>query len=57
MITFLREVSVELKKVTYPSRDAVVRLTGIVITISVIVGLYLGALDFLFTSLLEYIIQ
>ena len=57
MIGFLRQVSGELTKVTFPSREDVIRLTLLVIIISIIVGLYLGALDYVFLLGLEYLIQ
>lgn len=56
MIGFLRQVSVELTKVTFPSKDEVIRLTVLVIIISLIVGTYLGALDFVFLKGLEFLI-
>jgi len=49
---FLRETRDELKKVTWPTRQEVVRLTMVVIVVSLVVGLFLGALDFSFTKLL-----
>lgn len=57
MFKFLQEVQSELSKVTFPTRTEVVRLTAIVIAISVLVGVYLGGLDYLFTKLLELIIK
>lgn len=57
MFTFLKEVKTELGKVTFPTRAEVIRLTAVVIAISVVVGLYLGALDFLFLNLLQIIIK
>lgn len=57
MFTFLREVRTELGKVTFPSRTEVIRLTGIVILISVFVGMYLGGLDFVFLNMLELLIK
>jgi preprotein translocase subunit SecE len=50
-VTFLKEVRDELKKVVWPTRDEVVRLTMVVIIVSLIVGFYLGALDYIFTKL------
>ena len=53
--TFLQEVIAELKKVTWPTRDETVKLTAVVIAISVIVGAFIGGLDSVFlraTSLL-----
>ena len=56
-LSFLQSMLDELKKVTWPTRDEVVRLTGVVIIISVIVGLYIGALDFIFTAMLQALIK
>ena len=56
-INYLKEVRLELSKVVWPKREEVIKLTLIVIIISVIVGLYLGALDFIYTKLLELLIN
>lgn len=56
-LTFLRQTQDELKKVTWPTRNEVVRLTLVVIVISVLVGLYIGGLDFIFTKMLETVIK
>lgn len=56
MVKFLRDVKIELSKVTYPSRDEVVRLTLLVIVMSIIIGAYMGALDYAFTLFLEYVV-
>ncbi|HSA84378.1 MAG TPA: preprotein translocase subunit SecE [Patescibacteria group bacterium] len=54
---FLREVYDELKLVKWPKRRDVVNLTGVVILISVLVGLYIGGIDYLFTWITELIIK
>jgi preprotein translocase subunit SecE len=54
---FLRETQDELKKVTWPTRQETIRLTLVVITVSLVVGLFLGALDFSFTKLLGIFIK
>lgn len=56
-VTFLQEVYAELKKVAWPSRSEVIRLTGVVIIISILVGVYVGGLDFIFTSLLQLVVK
>lgn len=48
---FLREVVSELKKVTWPTRDETIKLTVIVIVISVLVGAFIGSLDSLFLKI------
>lgn len=57
MFTFFKEVRSELSQVTWPTRKETIRLTVVVILISLVVGIYLGAADFLFTKLLQFIIQ
>ena len=56
-ITFLREVRDELKKVVWPTRQETIRLTLVVIVVSLFVGLFLGGLDFVFTKLLQTIVK
>jgi len=53
IITFLKEVKLEIKKINWPTRQQTVRYTLIVLGISVVVALFLGGLDFLFTFLLN----
>ncbi len=45
----------ELKKVSWPSRPSTVRLTMIVILVSLIIGVYIGIIDILLTKGLEFI--
>ena len=53
LISFLQESKQELLRVNWPSRQDTIRLTLVVIAMSVLVALFLGALDFIFTYLLE----
>jgi preprotein translocase subunit SecE len=53
IVTFLKEVRLEMKKVNWPTRQETVRKTLIVIGISVAVAVFLGGLDFIFTTLLN----
>ncbi len=48
---FIKEVIAELKKVTWPTREETMKLTAVVIAISVIVGLFIGGLDALFLTI------
>lgn len=54
---FLKEARIELKKVKWPSRQEVTKLTGIVLGVSIVVGLFLAGLDFLLTNLMGVIIR
>jgi preprotein translocase subunit SecE len=49
-VQFLKEVIAELKRVTWPTRDETVKLTFVVIAISVMVGAFIGGLDAFFLS-------
>jgi len=53
IITFLKEVRLEMKKVNWPTRQETIRKTMVVIGISVAVATFLGTLDFIFTTLLN----
>ena len=52
---FLRETQDELKKVTWPTRAEVIRLTGVVIIVSLAIGIYIGGLDYVFATILQTI--
>jgi len=56
-ISYIRETIIELKKVQWPTRQATLKLTGIVIGISALVAVYVGGLDYLFTNLLTLIVN
>jgi preprotein translocase subunit SecE len=47
---FLEEAWSELKKVTWPTREQVRNLTILVFVVSLIVGVYIGLLDFVFAQ-------
>lgn len=54
-VTFLRETYDELKKVVWPTQKEITRLTIVVIAISIIVGLFIGALDLVLVQLLKLV--
>jgi len=56
-VIFLKEVRDELKKVVWPTRPEVIRLTTVVIMVSLIVGVYLGGLDLILTKILAIFIK
>lgn len=56
-IAFLRETRDELKKVVWPSKQEVIRLTFVVIIVSMIVGIFLGGLDFVFVKIIEMVVK
>jgi len=52
-INFLREVRIELKRVTWLTRKDTIKYTIFVIGLSLVVAAFLGGLDFLFSWLLD----
>jgi len=57
LAAYFKDTLEELKQVTWPTRQATIKLTIIVIGISLGVAVYIGSLDFLFTNLLTYILK
>jgi len=57
IITFLKEVRLEMKKVNWPTKEETFKYTLIVISISLAVAFFLGFFDFLFAFLLDKIIK
>ena len=53
MRRYLNESWAELKKVAWPTRETVVRLTLLVIAVSIVVGVYIGVLDVVFNRTIE----
>ena len=52
---FATDIIEELKKVTWPTRKETIRLTAIVIAISLIIGFYVGIIDVLLAKGLEIV--
>jgi len=50
---FVEDIVSELRKVTWPTREDTVNLTLVVVIVSVIVGLFLGGIDMLFSWIIE----
>lgn len=53
IITFLKEVRLEMKKVNWPTRKETIKYTLIVIGVSIGVAVFLGGLDVIFTTILN----
>lgn len=56
-VKFLKEVKVELSKVVWPTRAEAIKLTITVVLVSVLVGLFIGALDYVLTQVMTGIIR
>jgi preprotein translocase subunit SecE len=57
LATYLKDTLSELRQVRWPTRQATIKLTGIVIGISLLVGIYIGLLDYAFTHLLTFLFK
>ena len=56
-LQFLREVRVELKKVTWPSRKQAIGSTVVVLILVMIISLFLGVVDVGLSSLMRVILN
>ena len=56
-VKFLVQVREELKKVIWPTRKELIRMTITVIAVSLLVGVYIGLLDYGFAKLVELVIK
>ncbi|MEK7579466.1 MAG: preprotein translocase subunit SecE [Patescibacteria group bacterium] len=53
VIQYFKDTQSELRHVSWPTRGQAIAFTALVILISLLVAVYLGALDYLFTYLVE----
>ena len=54
---FFKEVTVELKKVSWPTKNELVGSTIVVIISVGIMGLYIGICDFIFAKAIHFVIR
>lgn len=54
---FVKEAKNELFKVVWPTRNDIIRITGVVIAISLVVAVFLGAVDFGLDRLFKYVVE
>lgn len=55
--TFFRDLKTEFKRISWPSFKQVRNNTGIVIAFIIVLGLFIAAVDFLFTYLYQFILK
>mgnify|MGYP001439609732 CR=1 FL=1 len=56
IIRYFQETREELRKVAWPDREEVIRLTLIVLGVTVTFSIFLGALDFVFQRLASLLV-
>jgi len=54
---FIREVVAEFRKVAWPSRQELINSTVVVIAVTVVVALFLGAVDVVLARVVERILR
>jgi len=55
--TWVRDVRSELRKVVWPTREEALKLTMVVVVLSVIVGFFLGMVDAIFSAFITWLLQ
>ncbi|MBA4170037.1 MAG: preprotein translocase subunit SecE [Chloroflexi bacterium] len=57
MRRYVGESWAELKKVVWPTRETVIRLTILVVVVSLIIGMYIFVLDRIFNTVLDQVLR
>ena len=55
--TYFRDTAAEMKHVSWPTQTQAMVYTALVIAVSGIVALFLGAFDYVFTTILDAVIS
>ena len=56
-LQFIKEARTELAKVVWPTREETIKLTALVIIITVAIGAYIGTIDYLLSQVLKLLIR
>jgi len=54
---YLRDTAAEMKHVSWPTQLQTITYTALVIGVSAFAAMFLGAFDYLFTQLLNFIVR
>jgi|TARA_B100001245_G_scaffold164671_1_gene124307 preprotein translocase subunit SecE len=52
----IKEIYAELGRVTWPTKEETTRLSIIVVSISIVIGLFLGVIDLAFSRIIAFFI-
>ncbi len=55
--SFLIDVRSEFRRVTWPTREATLRSTGVVVFVTLVVAVYLGLIDLGLSTAVKFIIR
>jgi preprotein translocase subunit SecE len=53
IFTFIKEAKIELTKVTWPTKDQIIRSTILVVGLTIVMAIFLGGLDYGFGKILK----
>ena len=53
IVSFLKEVKLEIKKINWPTKKETIKYTLIVLGVCIVVATFLGGLDYLFSIILN----
>jgi preprotein translocase subunit SecE len=54
---FIKEVELELRRVTWPSRNDLIGSTRVVIVVSLIMAIFIGVVDRILTEILKLVVR
>ena len=54
---YIRDTAAEMKQVSWPTQHQALMYTALVIGISVVVALFVGAFDYLFSQVVSFIVN
>ncbi len=57
VVLFLKEVKIELLKVTWPKKDELIGSTSVVLILSVILSIFVGFADFIIRNIIFFILS
>jgi len=57
VVRYFRETAGEMRKVSWPTRQEAINLTIVVLIVTAVMSLFLGSLDYVFTTLFRLVIS
>jgi len=54
--SYVRESQAEVNKVTWPTRDQTINLTIVVLAVCLVIGIFLGIVDYVFQYMVQQLI-
>ncbi len=54
---FIKEVELELRRVTWPNRNDLIGSTRVVIVVSLIMAIFIGVVDRILTEILKLVVR